>query len=266
MAAGRWWEFYFVRYAMGTLVGGLVVSLLMHSDKSLCLVLTRPLDGVTGSARLVVLGIFGLVFCYIASVPILVFHASRSLLPVNRPKETKGRIYKFLQEAAPALLTGGIYLFIVLYVTFALMLLRSPDLDLKIAKIGFYAFLVATCLPAALSVLTLIYRRRSYEFYKSLAKARSRQGDAGELVTSYRHLREHGNSLFIVLLEGILGLMLLCAHRSITGFDKVHVGLVYPPQFYLYAVIVFMWVMPGVAIWFLATLIENEFIRDPFWP
>jgi hypothetical protein len=92
----RWWEFYVVRYAMGTVVGGIVFYLLCRATPHLNLLLfeTIPVAGQVSNtqslpslqldaARLTLLAAYGLVFCYVSSAPILVFHAGRFLLTLN---------------------------------------------------------------------------------------------------------------------------------------------------------------------------------------
>ncbi|WP_109127128.1 hypothetical protein [Dyella sp. C11] len=266
MTSGRWWEFYFVRYAMGTVIGALVVITLMHIDPALNRVLGRLLDGLDGGGRFAVLGGLGLVYCYISSIPILVLHAGRLLLPIGPRMVKRSKLRKLYEEALPAVFTATVYAFSVLYVFVQFELLRSPELDNRIANLSFLAFIVTVMVLAGLTFSLTFFRSRCYQFYKNLAKARARQGDAGELITSYRHLREHGNSIFIVALEAVFGLTMLSAYRVASGLKHEHLGLIYAPQFYLYGVIAMAWILPGVAVWLFATLIENEFVRDPMWP
>lgn len=266
MTGGRWWEFYFVRYAMGTVIGALVVTNLMHVDPALNRLLQRLLAQLDGGSRFAVLGALGLVYCYVSSIPILVLHAARSLLPIGVRTKRRTRLHKLYEEALPALFTAAVYAVSVIYVFAQLQLLRSPELDKRIASLSFFAFIVTIMVLAGLTFSFVFFRNRSYQFYKSLAKARARQGDAGELITSYRHLREHGNSIFIVALEAIFGLTMLSAYRVASSLTHEHTGLIYAPQFYLYGVIAMAWILPGVAVWLFATLIENEFVRDPMWP
>ena len=266
MANGRWWEFYFVRYAMGTIIGALAVTTLMHVDPALNRVLQRLMVGLDGSSRFVVIGGLGLVYCYISSVPILVFHAGRSLLPIDHRPIKQSRLRKIYDDALPAIFTVMVYAFSSTYIFGALHILSLPDIDKRIANFNFFAFVIIIMAPAGLAFSLIFFRKRAYRFYKQLAKARARQGDSGELITSYRHLREHGNSIFIVVLEAVFGLMMLSAYRVASSLQDVHPRLLYAPQFYLYGVIAAVWILPGVAIWIFATLIENEFLRDSMWP
>ncbi|GAB2538697.1 hypothetical protein [Rhodanobacter koreensis] len=251
---------------MGTVIGALVVTNLMHIDPALNRVLERLLVGLDGGSRFAALGGLGLVYCYVSSIPILVFHAGRSLLPIGVRPVKRTKLRKLYEEALPALFTVMVYAFSALYVFGALELLRSPELDKRIANLSFFAFIFTIMVPVGLTFSLIFFRNRSYQFYKQLSKARARQGDAGELITSYRHLREHGNSIFIVALEAVFGLTMLSAYRVASSLKHEHTGLIYAPQFYLYGVIAMAWILPGVAVWLFATLIENEFVRDPMWP
>jgi hypothetical protein len=251
---------------MGTMVGALIVSTLMHVDPALKRLLDELLAGLTGSSRFTAIGGLGLVFCYVSSIPILVFHAARSLLPNQSQGKGSTKLQKLYEALLPSIITFLFYFCPILYVLAALALLHVKKLDLEIAHIVYSAFLVMVLAQCGMILTLLLLRKRSYSYYKKLAAARGRQGDAGELVTSYRHLREHGNSIFIVALEAILGLLLNCAYRTSSNLDHVQTGLLYVPQFYLYGVILALWIGPGVGIWFYATLLENEFVKDTFWP
>jgi len=263
---GRWWEFYFVRYAMGTIIGALIVTTLMHADPALNRVLGRLLDQLDGASRFAALGGLGLTYCYISSIPILLLHAGRSLLPINLRAANPSRLRKLYEQLLPGLLPVLVYGFSVLYVYMAFQILRSPELDKRIGNLSFFSFVFIIIVPVCLSIFLVFLKKRSYLFYKQLAKARSRQGDAGELITSYRHLREHGNSIFIVVLEAIFGVTMFTAYRVSLSVDRQKSGLLLAPQFYFYGVITAAWILPGVVVWLFATLIENEFVRDPMWP
>jgi hypothetical protein len=66
---------------------------------------------------------------------------------------------------------------------------------------------------------------------------------ASEYVTSYRHLREHGNAVLIVLLEGVLAITLLSAPSE--------EGAVY---------VIGIWLIPAAFTWFLGTMLESRFV------
>lgn len=262
MGNGRWWEFYFVRYAMGTVTGGAIVSALMRVDPHLHTLLSWNLTELHDSAKLIVLAAYGLVYCYISSIPILVIHAARSLLPLRSRARGPNAVGGWLRRNSIIFVVIFLWLVMEATIVIPLRLLESPTLDTTVAQLGFWLFTLILIVPLLLIVVAIIYRRRCYNFFRSLAAARANQTDAGELITSYRHLREHGNSIFIVALEGVLGLTLFCAFRTSQSLVKTHPDLVLPPQFYLYGIIGCLWILPGILVWFFATLIEFEFIKN----
>lgn len=264
MDSGRWWEFYFVRYAMGTIVGATIVNQLMRVDGQLRDALLWGVSGVKvdGAAALLLLGSYGLVFCYVASIPVLILHIARSLLPtISTPSNERWARYQRI--ALNALIPIIIWVAFSAAIMLPRVLLGANDIDRTIGRIELWVLMLCLGLSPMLITLAIIRSRNSYGFYKKLARARSIQNNNGELVTSYRHLREHGNSIFIVILEGLLGLCLFGAHRMATSVTGSL--LILPPQFYLYGLVLFVWTLPGALVWFFATLIENQFIRDQNW-
>ena len=78
----RWWEFYLVRYLLGTMVGSFISYMLfdhfisLGNNSDLKITLSKLLDIDKAYSQLFFLGV-GFVFCYISSAPILVMHATR---------------------------------------------------------------------------------------------------------------------------------------------------------------------------------------------
>jgi len=75
--------------------------------------------------------------------------------------------------------------------------------------------------------------------YTTLATQRSNQNQA-EYIESYRHLREHGNALLIIMMEAILSL-------AIGG----------APSLLSCGLLVFVWILPATFAWFLGTWLER---------
>lgn len=74
----HWWEFYGVRYAQGTVVGAMIVFFLFSQNEALKKLLFLPADPKDfGMPHLILLAVYGLAYCYIASAPILIMHAGR---------------------------------------------------------------------------------------------------------------------------------------------------------------------------------------------
>jgi len=77
----RWWENYAVRYLMPSIAGMIAVSwLCLNGDTKLRALLYLPSTAERiDTASLTLLFLYGNLFCYIASYPVLVFHATRVL-------------------------------------------------------------------------------------------------------------------------------------------------------------------------------------------
>lgn len=82
----RWWEFYFVRYFVGTAIGAIIVLFLAMSESTIISqgTVTTIFKSLKPekfeSGYILVLATVGLAFCYVASSPILVLHATRGCL------------------------------------------------------------------------------------------------------------------------------------------------------------------------------------------
>lgn len=243
----RWWEFYFIRYAMGTVVGAIVVYSICMSNESLrpFLLEVGALNAgkidVSDAIRLdgtqvTVLAAYGLVFCYIASSPILVFHAGRFML-APRPSKS-GAVWL----AASLIVALGVFIWVWL----ALPVLGS--LERLCLSMGCFVATAIVSLELFVGVRTLRNTDKLYQFYGALAQRREKS--IGGFTDSYRHLREHGNSFFIVLLEIVLGVTILTASQ---------VGLSSKSAALLSASVVVIWILPAVLVWLIATLLEREF-------
>lgn len=247
----RWWEFYAVRYAVGTVVGAVMLWLLFSLSPSL-----RPLFFDNASAttvgpllkldagQLSMLGIGGLVFCYVASAPILVLHAGRFLL----------------ERGAVKLSRWWTWLFVLVLPVVATLCLAWQTTPLSIGLIipGFFVLLLLaiTGLQWVVCALTLRNAKLMFTFYRRLSEARAAVDESSGITDSYRHLREHGNSFFIVLLEALLGLLLI-AVGSMTGPNADEIR----PHIFL-TIFVF-WTLPAVSVWLAATLLERDFALAP---
>lgn len=80
-AGKSWWDFYAVRYAMASVVGALLIYGLLQSSATTMEILFIPEYGKDlGVAHLLLWGVLGLAYCYVASLPILVAHAARFVI------------------------------------------------------------------------------------------------------------------------------------------------------------------------------------------
>jgi hypothetical protein len=99
-------------------------------------------------------------------------------------------------------------------------------------------------------------RTQFYKFYCKLSKSRTTLKAATDLTESYRHLREHGNSLLIVVLEIVLAAVLWGIRPSA---DVMHRSIIFP------AFAILLWTIPGTVAWFAGSIIETRFANDPHW-
>lgn len=240
----RWWEFYFVRYFVGTAIGAIVVLFLATSNSPVFVtqgevasILKSLKPANFESGYIAVLATVGLAFCYIASSPVLVLHATRgSLLKIRTSCNV--RLIIIFSVIVLTLSSAQSY---VLWL--ALRIKGDPW-----ASHDFYAgtaflFFVSFIFAGQLFLLWLSFSGReknAFEYYDHLVKKRAAtQGAGQEYMESYRHLREHGNAFFIVLLELLLG-----------------AALFYSPV--PWAVLLMLWIFPAAGVWFFGTLLESR--------
>jgi len=240
----RWWEFYFVRYFVGTALGAIVVLFLatanspvFTSQGELATILKTLKPEKFESGYIAVLATVGLAFCYVASAPILVLHALRgSLLKVRKSADCK----LVLIFSALVLVISGAQSFVLWSV---LKIVGNPWPPQEFYTGTVVLFFVSLIFIGQLFLLWLSMSGRenySFEYYDQLVKRRASVDAAGsEYVESYRHLREHGNAFFIALLELLLG-----------------AALFYSPV--PWGIVLMLWILPAAGVWFFGTLLESR--------
>ncbi len=242
--SSRWWEFYAVRYGMGTVVGGVVFFFLCNTNPALKPMLFGAEAGKIDGPLLTLLAGYGLAYCYIASAPILVFHAGRFLLDIG--PNSKSSIWRFLITCVPPLVA-----------TLAFFFTRTTTG----ATLYFFSFVFALAAlvlwPQYIAIFSTLFRTKQlFQFYQKLAA--KREAAKGGLVESYKHLREHGNSFSIVVLEIVLAIILFTAGN----FDATVGGTVSATKdTYIlpYIGIILLWILPAALVWLVGTLLEREF-------
>lgn len=222
----RWWEQYTVRYFVGTVVGvGILLVLrdwaVMHEDIGLIIPERKDITG--GEAAIV--GALGLAYCYISSVPVLTLHALRGSLHLK----TKHRMWVFW----------------LIFVSVVVAVLFSDCFNAAIRNWhGIGKTLLATTVLAQGALIFAAQKgnfAEIFKFYENLAAAR-RKPDKHGLVESYRHLREHGNAVMIVLLEIVFGIIIASASTP----TELVVSLI-------------AWLLPAAATWLIASVLEAKF-------
>jgi hypothetical protein len=225
----RWWEYYFVRYFPGTVVGALLILFLtgwsgsrLHGLGPYGAGNFADIKGTTITA----LAALGFLYCYIASTPILFWHTTRAYLGLN-PLKFRWRFW---------IVTG------VIITGLSFLTRACVSLDL-LGYLGIFTLLAITGIQ--IGMITTAHRDRLVKlsvFYSDLATARARNKAAVTGYTeSYRHLREHGNAVSIVFVEFVLAFILLAAPRRAVAL------LVVP-----------IWILPSAYAWFVATFLESR--------
>lgn len=252
---GKWWEFYVVRYALGTVVGVLIVNFLVQTG----LPIPFPVGDIAQISKpegLLLLLAYGLSYCYLASGPILLFHATRFAM-----NSTGVRKWTLAFLAVSALIS----------MAWGLNARESlPSKGLLVAVVlAIFALVGLTCLQIRAWFFGFERHHDLWIFYRKLDNNR-RLPENRELIESYRHLREHGNAFFVVLLELTLALCIYVAGTvsilepgllsscpsGIKGCVVNTEGLVQT------LVVVSVWIVPPAAVWAIGCFLENDFAYD----
>ena len=227
----RWWDHYYVRYFVGSVFA---VPLMLALSKAAAV---KPLGDITGQDKFLnatVLGAAGLAFCYVAGAPILLLHTTRAQR--SKPNRVCAKVGR-----------GSIIFAIVIL---ALAIALGAWIFLSLARpietptwLSFVPMAIVVVIQAVLILGTPT--AAIVEFYQDLAKDRAEDPEQPlgrkrkEYITSYRDMREHGNALLILVMEGVLTAALLQATSP---------GV-------LLAMLT-LWVMPAAFAWFIATALE----------
>lgn len=227
----KWWEFYFVRYFVGTVVGGAILLYLNAAAGSSLKNLILP--GVTDASgldaqKLALLAAVGLAFCYVASAPVLVFHATRGVFLSYASKSYRIAVWLALGLTVASAATA-VYAF--------------PSLGPKPIVVAALFVLVAL-IQVILIVFSLLGRGDCiHSYYLTLVRARSVDSEpARQYIESYKHLREHGNAFLILLFEVVLGIILTAA-----------------PTAQLALIALLLWSIPAAFVWLIGTVLEYRF-------
>lgn len=227
----RWWEYYFLRYFVGSIVGAAVIVVLTKVSGSplhgLGLTELKDLGGL-GVKELTGLGALGFAYCYVASAPMLLIHATRAQLGVN---PLKPRIAFWLSSAG---CTVGVFVCAGWWLSIHWWSRQAAAL---------LVFLFAVITQLATVVVAQRDRLKAIsEFYWKLANVRASEAPCvEEYVESYRHLREHGNAVSILVLEIALAFAISAA-RNLTEVVLVMV----------------LWLAPSSYSWFIGSVLESK--------
>lgn len=224
----KWWEYYAVRYFAGTVVGAVIIAFLAKDEPYKVLLPERIVASLTGDFFGVGLAAaLGFSFCYVASSPMLTLHAARAHL--GRKAFPKHPWWFRASVLIP-------------FVVAQVMSVRFPY------RVAWTAGLL---IGAQIWLIVLAVATKFHdieEFYRDLAKARgvNDNGARTEFIESYRHLREHGNAVSIVILEFVLTFALVSATSRRMALA-----------------VVFLWLLPSVFAWALGSVMERRLAENP---
>lgn len=233
MNNGNWWEFYFVRYFIGSIFGSLIIiALVLHPDSGVAGTMASYTDfdalKIKDISAPFLLGLLflGTAFCYVASAPILVLHALRYR-------------FQFTWSNKPSLI--GWLIFIILFGVFYVVVWNLNSFTLLRGFMSLAAFFIVYS-QIFILLSSIKAKNHIFDFYRKLAKDRANQNtDRKEFVESYRHLREHGNAFLILVCESALGMALFFC----TSINEL-------------ILTTFFWLIPTAPIWFVATYLESR--------
>jgi hypothetical protein len=238
--SNRWWEFYFVRYLVGTIIGAILLYNLNIQNNSV--LYQKIFPGLLTISEiknelLIILGVLGFAFCYVASAPILVLHATRG---VFYKKENKSKLYvEFV-----------ILLILTMIVTFSINHFLEKNIPvlnmLTIAISAFIIFIQFFLIWRSIQKTDKNIVGIASDYYSDLTEARSTHSEKNkQYVESYKHLREHGNAFLIILFEFFLAWLLYSAS-----------------SFFYSGLLLFMWILPAALIWVAGTALEFSYTRN----
>ena len=254
----RWWENYLVRYLVPSiagmfilmwlnknLVGSGIVEVSVISNETVkagilekYLPMLKLTDGKDfNTASLMGWLLLGTLYCYIASYPILVLHAVR--------------VYLLNKKNISYIL--GILLMIVYMICLALYLkIFCLILIFVIIFSGFQCYFLY-------EVAKVTEGGEGYDYMKYLTKAKNpvktdaetNPGYIKDITDSYKHLREHGNTALIILLEILLAFILYFSLHFERGNKFMDFSIV--------SIILIIWIFPAALVYFYGHLLERKF-------
>lgn len=250
-SGARWWEGYLVRYLVGSLVGSaaifvLVGEIVWEGDpaKYKQFIINHLIGKDTSAVFVSVFAVFGFVYCYLASTPITVIHATRAI------KGFPNSFARYLWIITGCLATIAILFSKFIPQNYMLVVLAIPAMWMVIAQ--WACILQLLDVPESGLIRFWAWISKSNEFqnyYISLAKNRDTTNKRRELRESYTHLREHSNSVFIVVIELSLLSLLVFVHRSLALDLRDFILLT--------GAFTFVWLVPNIFLWGRANQLER---------
>lgn len=227
----RWIDQYTLRYALGTIVGSIIVAqLIAHLPPEV----KSTISSFDTWGQLLTYVTVGFAFCYVASAPLLLAHIGRVFLYSSTYRSGKPTPF----------VIGGIACVVMTGITY----LSTCDLSRTIAN-GALAAIAG--FQGSLAVFLFYKQEELYDFYTKLSAARINNA---EFVESYRGIREHGNACSIVLLEVALGILIAEMLSSIDDTSTY-------PYFTTLLIFSALWLAPSFFALVFASKLEIRMIQ-----
>lgn len=228
----NWWEGYIIRYSLGCLIGAIICWYLVDLDhQSPAFNFINTKDEIIKYAIVLLMG---LAYSFISSSPMLVLHITRPL------KDSKNNNQLFIKSCTAIALLIFIVLFFSNYFDHAALSIHQAKLILFFSiPLLLIIYFQTRRLPENDESIEKIFN-----YYDKLSLLRFYTFT--DIMTSYKHIREHGNSYCLVGLEILLGLILLSASKV---------------EFYLIPTVVLIWISPAAYAWKIGTKIEWLYIN-----
>lgn len=228
----RWWENYLVRYLVPS-IAGMFILMWLNKNTGCKLEEYLPMLKLTNgkdfdTASLTGWLLFGTLYCYIASYPVLVFHAIRIRLSLCRI------VIISLFILVPLILTCLFSINI-----FGMVIIFIAEIVFSYFQ-SYHLYKTAKC--------------KGYTYMAYLARVKNGEKDVNyikEITDSYKHLREHGNTALIILLEISLASLLYFSLR----FERENEFM----DFSIVSIILIIWVFPAALVYFYGHLLERKF-------
>ena len=256
----RWWENYLVRYFIPSLVGMIILRWIDNNTSHLLSSYIPFGTDKFATANLVVWLLFGSLYCYIASYPVLVFHATR----VIDFKDVIGNPKSYLLNPYTSTVALAIILFVsalqkcvalVFFGVIAFSIYQIYRLYLSYSIQKSFGFDVGFEASYAYAYLNKLSKRRGViavnieKIAEDDTKSESNNNQKQDLAASYKHLREHGNTAFIFLLE----LALCPAFYVVLTHETIY------SEFSLLSILLFIWVLPSALVHWLGQHLERRY-------
>jgi hypothetical protein len=279
--AYRWWENYLVRYLMPSIAGAAIVNWLVTAgDPELrTLLLLNVGNQGLQSPTLVLLFLYGNLFCYISSYPILGFHVTR-VVDFEHGTWCRGIWDGYLSTIA---LAGAVFLvgamsgeqsrlagdfpFIAVSVFAVLQLFRIyralrivtfDGLNSPVSSVFAYTYALAKRRGVVEELRITKQSSKDQEDQETGEKFdedtewQKRSIWRREFIESYRHMREHGNSAFIFVLELTLAGLCYLVINSLKSNGASN-------QLTANGILFALWALPAIFIHFVGQHIERRF-------